>query len=219
MAKVLKPRSQNVVIGNNNIVGNNFGNGTHLNIDSEEEYDVNDIHSLDSKDLLSHDKLKETIKRLKERNLYFDSYEDFVKDGRKDGVYIEERPDGSVSMSVYADTPQEAMDKLYDYGLISKEDCELFKSRFDHLEAQGVDVSKIRGGSLDVLRDDKLFEVYEQQMIEQYGQDIASPDVRVGQSQSIKDEDLLARLAEAELNSGIGPDVLVGKETDMEMEV
>lgn len=53
------------------------------------------------------------------------------------------------------------MDKLHEYGFISKEECELFKSRFDDLEARGVDVSKIHGGDLSVLREDDLFENFQ----------------------------------------------------------
>ena len=137
------------------------------------------------------------------------------------------------------------MDKLHEYGFISKEECELFKSRFDDLEARGVDVSKIHGGDLSVLRDNELFEefsnmvldaqekgeplgYYDKKQVELSKQErslnndvfregnVIGPDVQVGKS--LSDSELLAKLQDAEFNAGVsGPDVQVGKNNDLEM--
>lgn len=188
----------------------------------------------------------ETIKRLKERDLYYDSYADFMNSESKDGAYVEhDRETGKTTIYIKAETPQEAMDKLHEYGFMSKEECELFKSRFDDLEARGVDVSKIHGGDLSVLREDDLFEEFSKMALEaqENGKSINlynrseveasmkqrslepnvsretnvdGPDVQVGQS--LSDSELLAKLQDAEINAGVsGPDVDVGKNDDLEM--
>lgn len=188
----------------------------------------------------------ETIKRLKERDLYYDSYADFMNSESKDGAYVEhDRETGKTTIYIKAETPQEAMDKLHEYGFISKEECELFKSRFDDLEARGVDVSKIHGGDLSVLRDNELFEefanmvldaqekgeplgYYDKKQIELSKQErslnndvsregnVVGPDVQFGKS--LSDSELLAKLQDAEFNAGVsGPDVQVGKNDDLEM--
>lgn len=187
--------------------------------------------------------LAQIIKRLKERDKYFDDYEEFLN-SKKDGAFVEHDPEtGKTTIYVKAETPQEAMDKLNEFGFISKEESELFKSRFDELEAQGVDVSQIRGGDLSVLRDDKLFDefskmaleaqekgeplsVYDRSIVEasmkQRELDSVSretsssgPDVQV--AKSLSDQELLTKLANAEMESGVsGPDAIVGKPNDME---
>lgn len=185
-------------------------------------------------------------KKLKDKDKYYESYEEFLKSKDKDGLYIEEHEGGGYTVHVYAATPQEAMDKLKDAGLLSEEEAELFKSRFDDLEARGIDVSQIHGGDLSVLRDDELFEEFANMVVEaqEKGEPLAvydrnrvaasmkqrqlegnvsretintGPDVQVGKS--LSDEELLAKLAEIEVEAGLsGPDVQVGKSIDIDME-
>lgn len=141
---------------------------------------------------ISDEQLNEIIKNLKEKGLYYDDLEDFLESDSKDGVHCSRTSDGRLSMHVKAEKPQEAMDKLFEYGLISEEDRDLFKQRFDYLESKGIDVSKIKGGDLDNLRDDKLFEKYEKEMMEKYGNSGPvkgnAPDVVIGNPNEINVE-------------------------------
>lgn len=186
------------------------------------------------------------IKELRERDLYYDTYADFMNSDSKDGAYLEyDEKTGVTTMYVKADSPQEAMDKLVNYGFISAEEAELFKSRFDDLEARGVDISKLKGGDLSVLREDDLFEEFSKMALEAQERgkainlynrseveasmkqrslepnvsretNVDGPDVQVGQS--LSDQELLAKLADAESDAGLpGPDVQIGKNNDLEM--
>lgn len=115
------------------------------------------------------DEFIEHIKgQLREQDRLFDNYDDFAKSDNKDGMFIEKNEDGSHTVHLKAEKPQEAMDKLRDAGLISKEDAELFKQFYDDLEAQGVDVSKIRGGDLSLIRDENYRDEYQRQLKEIY---------------------------------------------------
>lgn len=133
---------------------------------------------------ISDERLNKIIKNLKEKGLYYDDLDEFLKSDLKDGVHCNHDEDGRLVMHVKAEKPQEAMDKLCEYGFISEEDRDLFKQRFDYLESKGIDVSQIKGGDLNNLRDDKLFEQYEKDMMEQYGPKNPvkgnSPDVQIG---------------------------------------
>ena len=107
---------------------------------------------------ISDARLNEIIEDLKEKGLYYDDLDEFLK--------------------------RDAMDKLHEYGFISEEERDLFKQRYDYLESKGVDVSQIKGGDLNKLRDDKLFEQYEKEMMENFGPKSPvngnRPDVQVG---------------------------------------
>ena len=133
---------------------------------------------------ISDEKLDEIIKKLKEKGLYYDDLDDFLKNDSMDGVHCNRDDKGQLVMHVKAEKPQDAMDKLHEYGFISEEERDLFKQRFDYLESKGVDVSQIKGGDLNNLRDDKLFEQYEKEMMEKYGPKNPvkgnSPDVQIG---------------------------------------
>lgn len=146
------------------------------------EEDDNIISSKTSN--ISDEKLNEIIKNLKEKGLYYDDLDDFLKNDSMDGVHCSRDDKGQLVMHVKAEKPQDAMDKLHEYGFISEKERDLFKQRFDYLESKGVDVSQIKGGDLNNLRDDKLFEQYEKEMMEKYGPKNPvkgnSPDVQIG---------------------------------------
>lgn len=146
------------------------------------EEDDNIISSKTSN--ISDEKLNEIIKNLKEKGLYYDDLDDFLKNDSMDGVHCSRDDKGQLVMHVKAEKPQDAMDKLHEYGFISEEERDLFKQRFDYLESKGVDVSQIKGGDLNNLRDDKLFEQYEKEMMEKYGPNSPvkgnAPDVQIG---------------------------------------
>lgn len=150
--------------------------------DLQLEEDDNLISSKTSN--ISDEKLNEIIKNLKEKGLYYDDLDDFLKNDSMDGVHCSRDDKGQLVMHVKAEKPQDAMDKLHEYGFISEEERDLFKQRFDYLESKGVDVSQIKGGDLNNLRDDKLFEQYEKEMMEKYGPKNPvkgnSPDVQIG---------------------------------------
>ena len=133
---------------------------------------------------ISDEKLNEIIKNLKEKGLYYDDLDDFLKNDSMDGVHCSRDDKGQLVMHVKAEKPQDAMDKLHEYGFISEEERDLFKQRFDYLESKGIDVSQIKGGDLNNLRDDKLFEQYEKEMMEKYGPNSPvkgnAPDVQIG---------------------------------------
>lgn len=150
--------------------------------DLQLEEDDNLISSKTSN--ISDEKLNEIIKNLKEKGLYYDDLDDFLKNDSMDGVHCSRDDKGQLVMHVKAEKPQDAMDKLHEYGFISEEERDLFKQRFDYLESKGVDVNQIKGGDLNNLRDDKLFEQYEKEMMEKYGPKNPvkgnSPDVQIG---------------------------------------
>lgn len=150
--------------------------------DLQLEEDDNLISSKTSN--ISDEKLNEIIKNLKEKGLYYDDLDDFLKNDSMDGVHCSRDDKGQLVMHVKAEKPQDAMDKLHEYGFISEEERDLFKQRFDYLESKCVDVSQIKGGDLNNLRDDKLFEQYEKEMMEKYGPKNPvkgnSPDVQIG---------------------------------------
>lgn len=150
--------------------------------DLQLEEDDNLISSKTSN--ISDEKLNEIIKNLKEKGLYYDDLDDFLKNDSMDGVHCSRDDKGQLVMHVKAEKPQDVMDKLHEYGFISEEERDLFKQRFDYLESKGVDVSQIKGGDLNNLRDDKLFEQYEKEMMEKYGPKNPvkgnSPDVQIG---------------------------------------
>lgn len=150
--------------------------------DLQLEEDDNLISSKTSN--ISDEKLNEIIKNLKEKGLYYDDLDDFLKNDSMDGVHCSRDDKGQLVMHVKAEKPQYAMDKLHEYGFISEKERDLFKQRFDYLESKGVDVSQIKGGDLNNLRDDKLFEQYEKEMMEKYGPKNPvkgnSPDVQIG---------------------------------------
>ena len=152
----------------------------------EDEFQLEEDDSLISSKTsnISDEKLNEIIKNLKEKGLYYDDLDDFLKNDSMDGVHCSRDDKGQLVMHVKAEKPQDAMDKLHEYGFISEEERDLFKQRFDYLESKGIDVSQIKGGDLNNLRDDKLFEQYEKDMMEQYGPKNPvkgnSPDVQIG---------------------------------------
>ena len=133
---------------------------------------------------ISDARLNEIIEDLKEKGLYYDDLDDFLKSDSMDGVHCNRDEEGRLVMHVKAEKPQDAMDKLHEYGFISEEERDLFKQRFDYLESKGIDVSQIKGGDLNNLRDDKLFEQYEKDMMEKYGPKSPvngnRPDVQIG---------------------------------------
>ena len=207
-----------------------------------------DIHdSLDIKDNdnvissktshISDVKLQEIIKKLREKDLYYDDLDEFLNSDSKDGVHCSHDEDGRLVMHVKAEKPQDAMDKLCEYGFISEEDRDLFKQRFDYLESKGIDVSQIKGGDLNNLRDDKLFEQYEKNMMEKYGPKSPvkgnSPDVIIGHQDEVRepivetlepkdkvqlsDEDLLKKFERVQADVGLDnkPDVTIGQNREM----
>ena len=186
---------------------------------------------------ISDAKLQEIIKKLREKGLYYDDLDEFLNSDSKDGVHCSHDEDGRLVMHVKAEKPQDAMDKLCEYGFISEEDRDLFKQRFDYLESKGIDVSQIKGGDLNNLRDDKLFEQYEKDMMEKYGPKSPvkgnAPDVIIGrQNESrepvvetmdpkdevqLSDEELLKKFERVQADVGLDnkPDVTIGQNREM----
>ena len=93
MAKQLKRRSSHLtVLGN----GNDGKNDVIRELDAggetyESEADALESLSQEGVQKASFDGVdfNETIKRLKERDLYYDSYADFMNSESKDGAYVE----------------------------------------------------------------------------------------------------------------------------------
>lgn len=201
------------------------------------ELDGNDNVISSKTNHISDERLNKIIKNLKEKGLYYDDLDEFLKSDSKDGVHCNHDEDGRLVMHVKAEKPQEAMDKLCEYGFISEADRDLFKQRFDYLESKGIDVSQIKGGDLNNLRDDKLFEQYEKDMMEQYGPKSLvkgnAPDVQIGRQEDVKqpvvehletqdevqisDEDLLRKLEQIQNDVGLDnkPDVTIGHDREM----
>ena len=205
----------------------------------EEDLELNENDNVISSKTshISDERLNKIIKNLKEKGLYYEDLDDFLKSDSKDGVHCNHDEDGRLVMYVKAEKPQEAMDKLCEYGFISEADRDLFKQRFDYLESKGIDVSQIKGGDLNNLRDDKLFEQYEKDMMEQYGPKSPvkgnAPDVQIGRQEDVKqpvvepletqdevqisDEDLLRKLEQIQNDVGLDnkPDVTIGHDREM----
>lgn len=205
----------------------------------EEDLELNENDNVISSKTshISDERLNKIIKNLKEKGLYYEDLDDFLKSDSKDGVHCNHDEDGRLVMHVKAEKPQEAMDKLCEYGFISEEDRDLFKQRFDYLESKGIDVSQIKGGDLNNLRDDKLFEQYEKDMMEQYGPKSPvkgnAPDVQIGRQEDVKqpvvepletqdevqisDEDLLRKFEQIQNDVGLDnkPDVTIGHDREM----
>lgn len=206
-------------------------------VEDELQLDENDNVISSKTNHISDERLNKIIKNLKEKGLYYDDLDEFLKSDSKDGVHCNHDEDGRLVMHVKAEKPQEAMDKLCEYGFISEEDRDLFKQRFDYLESKGIDVSQIKGGDLNNLRDDKLFEQYEKEMMEQYGPKIPikgnAHDVQIGRQEEVKqpvvkplktqdevqisDEDLLKKFEQVKNDVGLDnkPDVTIGHDREM----
>ena len=206
-------------------------------VEDELQLDENDNVISSKTNHISDERLNKIIKNLKEKGLYYDDLDEFLKSDSKDGVHCNHDEDGRLVMHVKAEKPQEAMDKLFEYGFISEEDRDLFKQRFDYLESKGIDVSQIKGGDLNNLRDDKLFEQYEKDMMEQYGPKNPvkgnAPDVQIGRQDEVKepvvepletedevqmsDEDLLRKFEQVKNDVGLDnkPDVTIGHDREM----
>lgn len=206
-------------------------------VEDDIQLDENDNVISSKTSHISDVKLQEIIKKLREKGLYYDDLDEFLKIDSKDGVHCNHDEDGRLVMHVKAEKPQEAMDKLYEYGFISEADRDLFKQRFDYLESKGIDVSQIKGGDLNNLRDDKLFEQYEKDMMEQYGPKSPvkgnAPDVQIGRQEDVKqhvvepletqdevqisDEDLLRKFEQIQNDVGLDnkPDVTIGHDREM----
>lgn len=206
-------------------------------VEDDSELDVNDNVISSKTNHISDERLNKIIKNLKDKGLYYDDLDEFLKSDSKDGVHCDHDEDGRLVMHVKAEKPQEAMDKLCEYGFISEADRDLFKQRFDYLESKGVDVSQIKGGDLNNLRDDKLFEQYEKDMMEQYGPKSSvkgnAPDVQIGRQEDVKqpvvepletqdevqisDEDLLRKFEQVKTDVGLDnkPDVTIGHDREM----
>lgn len=206
-------------------------------VEDDIQLDENDNVISSKTNHISDERLNKIIKNLKEKGLYYDDLDEFLKSDSKDGVHCNHDEDGRLVMHVKAEKPQEAMDKLCEYGFISETDRDLFKQRFDYLESKGIDVSQIKGGDLNNLRDDKLFEQYEKDMMEQYGPKILvkgnAPDVQIGRQEDVKqpviepletqdevqisDEDLLRKFEQIQNDVGLDnkPDVTIGHEREM----
>ena len=205
----------------------------------EEDLELNENDNVISSKTshISDERLNKIIKNLKEKGLYYDDLDEFLKSDSKDGVHCNHDEDGRLVMHVKAEKPQEAMDKLCEYDFISEADRDLFKQRFDYLESKGIDVSQIKGGDLNNLRDDKLFEQYEKDMMEQYGPKSPvkgnAPDVQIGRQEDVKqpvvepletqdevqisDEDLLRKFEQIQNDVGLDnkPDVTIGHDREM----
>lgn len=206
-------------------------------VEDDLQLDENDNVISSKTSHISDERLNKIIKNLKEKGLYYDDLDEFLKSDSKDGVHCNHDTDGRLVMHVKAEKPQEAMDKLCEYGFISEEDRDLFKQRFDYLESKGIDVSQIKGGDLNNLRDDKLFEQYEKEMMEQYGPKSPVkgnvPDVQIGRQEEVKqpmvepletqdevqisDEDLLRKFEQIQNDVGLDnkPDVTIGHDREM----
>lgn len=206
-------------------------------VEDDLELDGNDNVISSKTNHISDERLNKIIKNLKEKGLYYDDLDEFLKSDSKDGVHCNHDEDGRLVMHVKAEKPQEAMDKLCEYGFISEADRDLFKQRFDYLESKGIDVSQIKGGDLNNLRDDKLFEQYEKDMMEQYGPKSPvkgnAPDVQIGRQEDVKqpvieplesqdevqisDEDLLRKFEQIQNDVGLDnkPDVTIGHDREM----
>ena len=206
-------------------------------VEDELQLDENDNVISSKTNHISDERLNKIIKNLKDKGLYYDDLDEFLKSDSKDGVHCNHDKDGRLVMHVKAEKPQEAMDKLCEYGFISEEDRDLFKQRFDYLESKGIDVSQIKGGDLNNLRDDKLFEQYEKDMMEQYGPKIPikgnAHDVQIGRQEEVKqpvveplktqdevqisDEDLLKKFEQVKNDVGLDnkPDVTIGHDREM----
>ena len=206
-------------------------------VEDDIQLDENDNVISSKTSHISDVKLQEIIKKLREKGLYYDDLDEFLKSDSKDGVHCNHDEDGRLVMHVKAEKPQEAMDKLCEYGFISEADRDLFKQRFDYLESKGIDVSQIKGGDLNNLRDDKLFEQYEKDMMEQYGPKSPvkgnAPDVQIGRQEDVKqhvvepletqdevqisDEDLLRKFEQIQNDVGLDnkPDVTIGHDREM----
>lgn len=206
-------------------------------VEDDVQLDENDNVISSKTNHISDERLNKIIKNLKEKGLYYDDLDEFLKSDSKDGVHCNHDKDGRLVMHVKAEKPQEAMDKLCEYGFISEADRDLFKQRFDYLESKGIDVSQIKGGDLNNLRDDKLFEQYEKDMMEQYGPKSPvkgnAPDVQIGRQEDVKqpvvepletqdevqisDEDLLRKFEQIQNDVGLDnkPDVTIGHDREM----
>ena len=206
-------------------------------VEDELQLDENDNVISSKTNHISDERLNKIIKNLKDKGLYYDDLDEFLKSDSKDGVHCNHDKDGRLVMHVKAEKPQEAMDKLCEYGFISEEDRDLFKQRFDYLESKGIDVSQIKGGDLNNLRDDKLFEQYEKDMMEQYGPKSPvkgnAPDVQIGRQEDVKepvvepletqdevqisDDDLLRKFEQIQNDVGLDnkPDVTIGHDREM----
>lgn len=206
-------------------------------VEDDIQLDENDNVISSKTNHISDERLNKIIKNLKEKGLYYDDLDEFLKSDSKDGVHCNHDEDGRLVMHVKAEKPQEAMDKLCEYGFISETDRDLFKQRFDYLESKGIDVSQIKGGDLNNLRDDKLFEQYEKDMMEQYGPKSLvkgnAPDVQIGRQEDVKqlviepletqdevqisDEDLLRKFEQIQNDVGLDnkPDVTIGHDREM----
>lgn len=206
-------------------------------VEDDIQLDENDNVISSKTNHISDERLNKIIKNLKEKGLYYDDLDEFLKSDSKDGVHCNHDEDGRLVMHVKAEKPQEAMDKLCEYGFISETDRDLFKQRFDYLESKGINVSQIKGGDLNNLRDDKLFEQYEKDMMEQYGPKSLvkgnAPDVQIGRQEDVKqpviepletqdevqisDEDLLRKFEQIQNDVGLDnkPDVTIGHDREM----
>lgn len=206
-------------------------------VEDDIQLDENDNVISSKTSHISDERLNKIIKNLKKKGLYYDDLDEFLKSDSKDGVHCNHDNDGRLVMHVKAEKPQEAMDKLCEYGFISEADRDLFKQRFDYLESKGIDVSQIKGGDLNNLRDDKLFEQYEKDMMEQYGPKSPvkgnAPDVQIGRQEDdkqpvvepletqdevqISDEDLLRKFEQIQNDVGLDnkPDVTIGHDREM----
>lgn len=206
-------------------------------VEDDIQLDENDNVISSKTNHISDERLNKIIKNLKEKGLYYDDLDEFLKSDSKDGVHCNHDEDGRLVMHVKAEKPQEAMDKLCEYGFISETDRDLFKQRFDYLESKGIDVSQIKGGDLNNLRDDKLFEQYEKDLMEQYGPKSLvkgnAPDVQIGRQEDVKqpviepletqdevqisDEDLLRKFEQIQNDVGLDnkPDVTIGHDREM----
>lgn len=235
MAKDLKHK--NFKYHNKNIEGKKVLK-KNKNFEEDSQLDNNNDIISSKTSNISDDKLKIIIKKLREKGLYYDDLDEFLKSDSIDGVHCNHDEDGRLVMHVKAEKPQEAMDKLCEYGFISEEERDLFKQRFDYLESKGIDVSQIKGGDLNNLRDDKLFEQYEKDMMEQYGPKSPvkgnTPDVIIGNNTDeieepvvenlethdevqISDEALLKKFEQIKNDVGLDnkPDVTIGHDHEM----
>lgn len=173
---------------------------------------------------ITSERLLEIIERLREQELYYASYEEFIKSGSNGGVHVStDEKTGVCSIHVKADSPQEAMDKLGEYGFISPEEATLYKSRYDELAARGIDVNNIQGGDLKVLRDPELFEEFAKMALE--AQERGVPLTSHGLDEvreSMKQRQVAAEMNVDEMQKDggfvAGPDIQVGGSTNDPLE-